>query len=199
MYCKNCGTELNEQAEFCSHCGVKAGESKVSIKIKMSPKKNLLAIVAAVLIVVIGVLCISAKGVNSSPEKVAAATVKSEYEADIKTMMKCFPSFTIKEIAVDKGLSMDASVSQVIKKVEEDYRYTTPQKVKIINTELVKEYNTSEYTIYRELHDYMTDKDYEAISSVAKVNVYFTVDGEEENKQLTCIKMKNKWYFLRNI
>ena len=199
MFCTNCGKELNEQAQFCPYCGVKAGESKANIKINILTKKNIIAIVAVVLVVAVGVLCIGANGVNSSPEKVAAATVKSEYEADIKTMMKCFPNFTIKEIAVDEGLSMDASVSQVIKKVEEDYRYTTPQEVEIIKTELVGEYDISEYTIYRELHDYMTDKDYDLISSVAVVNVYFTVDGEEENEQLTCIKMKNKWYFLRNI
>lgn len=25
MYCKNCGTMLNDNQEFCANCGVKAG------------------------------------------------------------------------------------------------------------------------------------------------------------------------------
>ena len=199
MFCRNCGAELDEQAQFCHQCGVKSGETKTNIKIKLPPKKNLIIIAAAILAVVIGVLCINPSTVNSSPEKVAAATIKSEYEADIKTMMKCFPEFTIKEIAVENGLSPDASRSEVAKKVEQDYSHTTPRKVEIISTEIVGEYDISQYTIYRELHDYMTDKDYDSISKIAKVNVEFVFDGNREEMQLTCIQMKNKWYFLRNL
>ena len=196
MFCKNCGAELNETSEFCRECGTKIGEQKADKKSPVGNRKHFYAMIVAVLALIV-FFCVRNNSVNSSPEKVAAATLKSEYEADIKTMMKCFPEFTIREIAAEESLPADASRNEVANIVKRNYRYETPQKVKIIETELVKEYDISEYTIFRELYDYMTDDDYASITKVAKVNVRFTVDNEEDSIQMTCIKMKNKWYFLR--
>lgn len=197
MFCKNCGTELNEAVGFCPQCGLKAEGTHINKKITVPRGKGLLAVVGVILVVIIA-LIYSANRVNSSPEKVAVAAVKSEYEINIKTMMKCFPEFTIREIAVDEGLSANASRNDVIKAVKEAYRYQTPQKVDIISTELVAEYDIEDYTIFRELFDYMTDEDYDLITKVAKVDVEFMVDGESGSVRVTCIKMKNKWYLLRN-
>lgn len=196
MFCKSCGTELNDTAEFCSQCGKKVGGTQITVKIN---KKSLFTIAVVILAAIIGLVFVTNNNINASPEKLAAAVIKSEYEIDIKTMMKCFPDFAIREIAVDEGLSENASRSEVAKKVQESYRYETPLKVEIIDTEIVGEFDISEYTIYRELYDYMTDNDYDMITEVAQVKVEFTVDGDEESVQVTCIKMKNKWYFLRGL
>lgn len=198
MFCKNCGIELNEAADFCPECGVKVEDLHISKKIVIPKTKRVFSLIIVVLAIIVTLICVKTTGVNSSPEKVAVATVKSEYEIDIKTMVKCFPEFTLKEIAEGLGLSEDASRSEIIREIEEDYRYETPQDIEIIRTELVSEYDISEYTIFREIYDYMTDKEYDSITKVAKVDVEFTVDGDREEIQLTCIKMKNKWYFLRN-
>lgn len=138
-------------------------------------------------------------GINSSPEKVAAAIVKSEYEVDVKIMIKCMPDFVVKELAVDNGLSENASRKEVIKAIQEDYRAVTPQNVEIISTQIAGEGTTEEYTIFRELFDYLTDKEYDSIEKIAKVDVECTVDGDDVSIQVTCIKMDNKWYFLRNL
>lgn len=198
MFCKNCGAQLNEKADFCPQCGLKIGDLHTHKKIIIPKRNGLISVVVVILAIIITLTFVKTNSVNSSPEKVAAATIKSEYEIDIKTMMKCIPNFTIREIAVDEGLSENASRSDVIKKVKEDYRYETSQKVEIVSSQLMEEYDINDYTIFRELYDYMTDKEYDLITKVAKVNVEFIVDGEENSIQLTCIKMKNKWYFLRN-
>lgn len=198
MFCRKCGTELNEKADFCTQCGLKIGDSHIHKKVIIPKRNSLIFLVLVILAIIITLTLVKTNSVNSSPEKVAAATIKSEYEIDIGTMMKCFPDFTIREIAVDEGLSENASRSEVIKEVKEDYRYETSQKVEIVSSQLMEEYDISDYTIFRELYDCMTDKEYDLITKVAKVNVEFIVDGEENSIQITCIKMKNKWYFLRN-
>ena len=163
----------------------------------MFKRSRLVALVAILLVIIVAGAYIKANSINSSPEKVAIATIKSEYEIDIKTMMKCLPDFTIKELADEEGLSPNASRSEVAKVVAKNYRYETPQRVKIIDTEIVGEYDISEYTIFRELYDYMTDNEYNSIDKVAAVDVNYTVDGIEESTQIICIKMSDKWYFLR--
>lgn len=198
MFCRNCGTELNEKADFCTQCGLKIGDSHIHKKIIIPKRNGLISVVVVILTIIITLTFIKTNNVNSSPEKVAVATIKSEYEIDIETMIKCFPDFTIREIAVDVGLSPDANRSEVIKEVKEDYRYETSQKVEIVSSQLMEEYDIGDYTVFRELYNYMTDKEYNLITKVAKVNVEFIVDGEEISIQMTCIKMKNKWYFLRN-
>lgn len=195
MFCKNCKAELNENTDFCSQCEIEINETPVH-KVIVPKRKRIIISAIIILVVAISLVCIKTYDVNSSPEKVAAATIKSEYEVDIKTMMKCFPDFSIREIAVDEGLAENAHRSDVIKEVEADYRHKTPQKVEITSTELIGEYDISDYTIFRELYAYMTDKEYDLITRVAKVNVGFNLDDKENSIQITCIKMKNKWYLL---
>lgn len=198
MFCKNCGIELNENAEFCSQCGKKVEESHTNKKIIVKNRKTIVAVAMIVLVAIIASIWIKSNNVNSSPEKVAAAVIKSEYEIDINTMIKCFPDFTIREIAVEEGLSETASRSEVIKKVKESYRYETPLKVNIICSELEGKYDVSNYTFFREIYEYMTNNEYKSITEVAEVSVDYFIDGEKESTQITCIKMKNKWYFLRD-
>lgn len=197
MFCRKCGAEINETARFCVQCGAEV--QPLPAKKKGFNKKYLFAVLAALLAIIVVVVCVKRNDVNASPEKVAVATVKSEYEADIKTMMKCFPGFTLKDIAVEEGLPVNASRKEIIKAVEENYRYEKPQKVVILKAEVVGEFDTEEYTIYRELFDNMTDRDYASITSVALVEVDYMVDGDKKSSKMPCIEMNKKWYFLRQI
>lgn len=197
MFCKNCGIELQEGVKFCPECGTDVNavaKKKINITVK---NKKILVIFSVILAAIIFLICINANGVNSSPEKVAAAIVKSEYEIDIDTMLKCFPDFTLKDIAVDEGLPSDASYNEIKNAVKKAYRYETPYKVKIVNVEEIGSYDISEYTIFRERYDFMTDSEYSSITKIAKVKVEFYVDGEADSETITCIKMKGKWYYLR--
>lgn len=200
MFCKNCGIELDENAEFCAQCDKKISEeSSVEKTVVITRKKWLIPVLTLALMVAIIFVLLKTSGINSSPEKVAAAIVKSEYEVDVKIMIKCMPDFVVKELAVDNGLSENASRKEVIKAIQEDYRAVTPQNVEIISTQIAGEGTTEEYTIFRELFDYLTDKEYDSIEKIAKVDVECTVDGDDVSIQVTCIKMDNKWYFLRNL
>ncbi len=200
MFCKNCGTELDLNAAFCPQCGKSVSDNQAVKKtIVISTKKFLAPVVALILIISIALLLIKPSNVNSSPEKVAVATIKSEYEADVKTMIDCFPEFVVKELAVKNGLSMNASRKDVVKEIQKAYRGAETKKVEIISTKVVGEGTTEDYTIFRELFDYLTDEVYDSIEKIAKVEVEYDVGDYQKTIKMTCIKIDNKWYYLRGL
>lgn len=209
MFCVKCGKEIAEGTQYCTNCGQAVnGERTASNQEAVLATKNtktnkgkgiILLAVLAVVAVVLAFVFIRASDVNSSPEKVAIAVVESEYEVDIEKMVKCVPDFTIREWAVRYGLSKNASRSEVVKEIKEDYRYEEPEKLKNIRAEVIDRYDIEDYIIFRELFDYMSDQDYDAISEVARVRVEFTLDGDDESVEVICIKMKNKWYYLKAV
>lgn len=197
MYCPNCGNEISDADAFCQSCGysVEIG-SKAKKQIAFN-KKSIFILLGIIAVVVLIFMVWQTNSVNASPENVAIAVVTSEYEADIDLMIKCFPDFTIRELAWEYGLPSNASRSDVKKELKKEYRYTESYKVSNAKAEVLGIYSMDEITIYRELYDDMTDEEYEKITAIAKVKVTFRVDGEAEDVQLTCIKMKGKWYLLR--
>lgn len=196
MFCPNCGSEMNDAATACSNCGYSQSD-EVTSKERNAKRKNVKWLLLIAALVVAAICLFTNAGINKSAENVAIAAVESEYEADIDKMVKVFPDFTIRELAADYGLSIDATRQQVANEIKRDYRFETPADIKIIDATVTREYDISEYTIFRESYDYMSEKDYDMISHVAKVEVRFYLDGEENSVTVTCIKMKNKWYLLR--
>jgi len=197
VYCPNCGNEISDADAFCQSCrySVEIG-SKAKKQITFN-KKSIFILLGIIAVVVLIFMVWQANSVNASPENVAIAVVTSEYEADIDLMIKCFPDFTIRELAWEYGLPSNASRSDVKKELKKEYRYTESYKVSNAKAEVLGIYSMDEITIYRELYDDMTDEEYKKITAIAKVKVTFRVDGEAEDVQLTCIKMKGKWYLLR--
>lgn len=209
MFCVKCGQEIVEGSQYCTNCGqpVNGGSTAPNqeavlatqnVKANKGKSKFWLAFLAVV-VVIIAFVFIRASDVNSSPEKVAIAVVESEYEVDIDKMVKCVPDFIIREWAVRYDLSENASRNEVAKEIKEDYRYEEPAKVKNIRAEVTDVYDIEDYIIFRELYDYMSDQEYDSISEVARVTVEFTLDGDDESVEVICIKMKNKWYYLKAI
>lgn len=196
MFCPNCGSEMNDTVAACSNCGYSRSNEAAS-KERNAKRKNVKWLLLTAALVVVAICLFANTGINKSAENVAIAAVESEYEVDIDKMVKVFPDFTIRELAADYGLSIDATRQQVANEIKKDYRFETPADIKIIDATVTREYNISEYTIFRELYDYMSEKDYDMISHVAKVEVRFYLDGEENSVTVTCIKMKNRWYLLR--
>lgn len=197
MYCSNCGKEISDADAFCQSCGSIAKTGTKEKKLIAFNKKSIVVILAIIAAVVLIFKVCQANSVNASPENVAIAAVTSEYEADIDLMMKCFPDFTIRELAWEYGLPSGASRSEVKQKIKEAYRYTEPCTVSDVKAEVVGIYSMDEITFFKELYDDMTDDEYKGITEIAKVRVTFRVDGETEDVQVTCIKMKGKWYLLR--
>lgn len=200
MFCSKCGVQFEQETNFCPNCGVNLKsdtQSKAKKQISIN-KKTLFLIVAAVAIGLVFLIAGNI-GVNSSPEKVAIAAVESEYEIDIDKMIKVFPEFTLRELADDYGLSFNASRNDIANEIKKDYRYVSPEEVHIIEAEVIEEYSLEEFLRYDDFYnDYMTDTDFEGISDIAVVDVYFTVDGDEERVQVDCIKIKGKWYLMRD-
>lgn len=201
MFCAKCGAELPNDAKFCKGCGerthINQEEKAASVLNGIKPNMKWIIIAAAAVLVVVFLLIFGGNGVNSSPESVAIATIKSEYEADTDTMVEVFPEFLVKQIAVENGLTKNASRGDLADALEEAYRRKTPKQVEILSTERVGEYTTDRYIIFRELYDYMTDEDYDDITKVVKVKVKFTVNGDTDSITLPCIEMNGDWYYLR--
>lgn len=193
MFCEKCGQEMKETDLFCVNCG-----SRTEKRAGVGVNKKYIAVIFAVVVVVAVIVGISnISNVNASPEKVAEAAVISEYEIDIDLMIKCFPDFTIRELALDYGLSPNAGRSEVKRAIKEAYRYEKAYTVSNIKTELLSCYDIEEITFLKELYDDMTNEEYEAITQIATVKVSYQVDGENESTQLTCVEIKGKWYLLR--
>ena len=223
MFCGKCGKELYGRVEFCPNCGTKINSNEsnniennndnsnsynynnsdnhnhVSNRKKSSYLKNKLAISLIFLILagVIVVVCVNYNSVNSSPEKLAIAVVESEYEIDIDKMVKCFPDFTIRAIAEKYGLSKDANLSKVVEAMKKAYQKEIPMQVEIIKTEIVDEYNSGEYILYRSLYDPMTDEEYQSITKIAKVKVELFLNGEETSITILSVEIDGDWYLLR--
>lgn len=194
MYCKECGKEVSLNSKFCPECG--AEQEKVGLSFSFTYGKAGLAVLAVlILVAVIIVLAAQTNGVNSSPEKLAAATVESEYEVDIDKMVKCFPEFTLHEFAEDYGLPENAGPKKIADKIKEGYRNVEPVKVKITDSTLIGSYN-KEDCIFPEMYDGMTREVYDSITDMARVRVEFELDGEAEQVSITCIEIKGKWYLL---
>lgn len=197
MYCENCGKELGEASVFCQSCGCSVKTDTKQKKQITFNKKSVVIILGIIAAAALIFKVCQARSVNASPENVATAAVTSEYEADIDLMVKCFPDFTIRELAWEYGLPSNASRSDVKQKIKEAYRYTEPSTVSDVKAEVVGIYSMDEITFFKELYDDMTDEEYEEITEIAKVKVTFRVDEKPKDVQITCIKMEGKWYLLR--
>ena len=197
MFCKKCGNELGDEALFCPECGTNVDDNEKKKKnFTLSTKKAIIVAVSFILIICVCIVIVVVNSVNFSPENVAVAVLTSEYEVDIDTMMKCFPEFTLREIADDCDLPTDASVREISNAVKKDYRFETPQEVKIISVKEIAKFDISEYDLDRE--EFMTYSEYVSIKKISVVEIDFFVDGERDTVEVTCIKMKGKWYFLRD-
>lgn len=67
MYCKNCGSPIDEHAVFCPHCGV---SQEMSAPVKKKDDTNVLAIVGFILsffVAIAGLVC-SVIGLKKAPE-----------------------------------------------------------------------------------------------------------------------------------
>lgn len=198
MYCVNCGKDISDADAFCPSCGSNVKTGLKRKKVTSFNKKSLVIILCIIAVVALILKLNQVNDVNASPENVAKAAVISEYEADIDLMVKCFPNFTIRELALEYGLAPNASRSEVKNEIKKEYRYSESYAVSNVKTEVIQIYDIDEFTFIEELYDDITDEEFEEITKIAKVKVTFEVDGESENVQATCVKIKGKWYLLRS-
>ena len=83
MFCKYCGSEIEDNSKFCEKCGKKldeavpAAEAENPVKKKKSKKKWIILAVAAVLVVVVLAAVIGSSGYDS--EKSTGNSGSSEY------------------------------------------------------------------------------------------------------------------------
>lgn len=194
MFCVKCGAELKEETNFCPECGaVQKREAQEKPHIKNKVPYLLLCAGIAVIVTVIILLCSS--NINSSPEKVAAATIQATYEMDVDTLVQTIPDFTIREQAYRYDLPETASRKQFVNAMKElvSQMGERSQTVKIISSEI-----SGHGRIRDMLWDYygMTRDEYDTITDYVIVDVECMIDGEERYFEVSCIEMNNKWYVL---
>ncbi len=203
MYCKNCGALLEDNVKFCSNCGTQLDVTK-----KQFDKTNItkiakiaIPILAVVVVITIVASLIGNGGVNSSPEKVAAAAVESIYLEDYEKMIECFADYMVSDYAERYGLSPDASRKDLVRYMEDqasEYENSddSKQKIKITDIETIDISILQDSVIYDDY--YYEDMSYSVLSTieqVAEIEVHFLIEGEEEWHQVICIEIDGKWYF----
>ena len=151
MFCKYCGSEIEDNSKFCEKCGKKldeavpAAEAENPVKKKKSKKKWIILAVAAVLVVVVLAAVIGSSGYDS--EKSTGNSGSSEYSEVItqppteaskyqKTNSYNIPCNGNSELAIEAanvfadkygGFSYDwnlTSVDASVSGMEGTYRYT---------------------------------------------------------------------------
>lgn len=194
MFCEKCGTELKEGELFCPGCGANIHNAEKDKKISIfKNKKVIIAIVSLLLALSIFTLFMVFNSVNYSPKKIATTWVESCYAVDIDSLVKCLPSFTLKEAANYYDLPTDASKREISNAIKKDYRYDVADEITIISVEEIRRYNVGRDDI--DFTRYMTISEYESIKKISEVEVCFLIDGDKRYETITCIKMKGKWYF----
>lgn len=194
MFCVKCGVELKEETNFCPECGaVQKPEAQEKPRIKNKAPYLLLCAGVAVIVTVIALLC--SNHINSSPEKVAAATIQATFEMDVETLVQTIPDFTIREQAHRYDLPETASRKQFVNAMKElvSQMGEQSQTVKIISSEI-----SGHGRIRDMLWDYygMTRDEYNTITDYVIVDVECLIDGDERYFEVSCIEMNDKWYVL---
>ena len=133
MFCKYCGSEIEDNSKFCEKCGKKldeavpAAEAESPVKKKKSKKKWIILAVAAVLVVVVLAAAIGSSGDDS--EESTGNSGSSEYSDNIPCNGNSELAIEAANVFADKSggssynwnlTSVDASVSGM----EGTYRYT---------------------------------------------------------------------------
>ena len=169
MFCKNCGNEISEDSLFCPECGTNVNSTHKNNKflVIIKNKKILIVIASVILISVIFILCISMNSIHSSPKKLATTWVESCYAVDIDSLVKCLPSFTLKEAADYYDLPTDASKREISNAIKKDYRYDVADEITIISVEEIRRYNVGRDDI--DFTRYMTISEYESIINISEV------------------------------
>lgn len=190
MYCEKCGRELPAGSAYCPECGE---ESKG--KAGRPAKKGIIAIGISVAVVVAAtVLSINLFSVNSSPEKVTETMFRAMYEADAKTMTKCYADYWLQGLTRQFDLPDDASRKEITNALARDWRYEEPIKITVKSCEVVEMYDKDEYRIYPK-EEGMSAEEYDSITKIAKVKIVFvTEENEKREATVTCYKMSGKWY-----
>ena len=209
MICPNCGIEKKtENAAFCVHCGHPFVKSSETMKKKAKGKW---AVLVAVVIAVIGIIVAFAvprdesgssdneDNIHKSAKKVAIAGFEAEYEGKAEDLIEAYPDFEIRHLAWSiLHIPEDSSKKEIVKALKEYFRYEDTYKIKILDAEVVSEWNVEDNPVYLDLFD-ETEEEYEQMQKLAKVEITFEEseeDGWERTVEVLCVKMNKKWYYL---
>lgn len=224
MFCRNCGTQMDEGVKFCPNCGTptegsmgNAGQGTApaapSTGKKKPPYVAIGAIVVAVVLIVAAIFGVrafmrddSGKEVSSesvekadSSEALIGKMVEGIMERDVEKIMSLYPEVVLEAIQEAEGLdSREELVDEMMSSIGDSDEWEDYDKIEY---EIIDEENIPEADI-EELRETMEDNDFEMNLQAAKwitCDITFIKDGEvdEENSgeiSFPIIKVDGDWY-----
>ena len=203
MYCKNCGNELTEGARFCIGCGVAVDgqgpeTSKKPKDFKMNKKLlvSFLVGVACIALVFGAISLFSGSTGFSSPEEAAESFVMGYFSGNAEKLISCVPDFMVREMARAYDVAED-DMDALIEAMEAEVRDSDVHNCVILGSNSNIDYS-NELSRYIEN---MRDGEYNAtpaelakIEEYQMVEVYCSVDNNNRDFIVFCVKYDGGWY-----
>lgn len=224
MFCRNCGTQMDEGVKFCPNCGTptegpmgNAGQGTAPAAPPTGKKKPpyvaIGAIVVAVVLIVVAIFGVrafmrqdSGKEISSesvekadSSEALIGKMVEGIMERDVEKIMSLYPEVVLEAIQEAEGLdSREELVDEIMSSIGDSDEWEDYDKIEY---EIIDEENIPEADI-EELRETMEDNDFEMNLQAAKwitCDITFIKDGkvDEENSgeiSFPIIKVDGEWY-----
>lgn len=212
MYCKNCGNKVDDDAVFCTKCGIKFSQKnakniKINTKKFKASKKIILIVVLALVIILLMLTGIKRIGTTGSAREVAVTSTKYLMEGKISKYYKLLaPPYKeymcgrdgwytdedefkkdIEDLKDDKKQKMISACGEPAKmKYNVDYTITCDaEQLNAVRSELARDYN------------YNPDD----IQDAMVVSITINATGPNGQSNWTdkngCVKIHGKWYIHR--
>ena len=209
VYCEKCGNEIDRNSKFCGKCGAKVNGSTLesmknsnSIMVNAPAKKKGrkyikpgIAIVALILVIVVGKLILSGTA-SSSVESPLKNQVTGINKQNQKVYAKSF---------TDKGKEyfLDSFSEEDFKESAEEYKKVTYEVNKVEEGDF---YDVWDALIirYYDMSDHEKEAWYGAIDEVKIVEATITYEykdggSDTRNEEFRMIKVNKKWYTIDSL
>lgn len=202
MFCKYCGTELDDNSNICAACAAKeqesaketAGAAKFATEV-MGKKSNMIIAAAAAAIVLI-VIILAAALSTPAYEKPVEYFITGISNGSYKTMKKAMPKFVIEELEDNSYFDMEDMIEEAHDEMIDEYG----KSVKL--TYKVKRKKSIDKDDLEDIED-MIDDYYDKEIKVSKgyelrVEMILKAKGESEKEKIdiNVYKINGKWYLL---
>ncbi|MGN1444209.1 MAG: zinc-ribbon domain-containing protein [Acutalibacteraceae bacterium] len=199
MYCKNCGTKLDDNDIFCSNCGTPRDPVLGEIKDKKALKNSTVILIAAVMIVLmigvtVGTVVHLKSGASDSYEGAVDAFISAAYrDFSIDEVSDLMNPDVLSYAAREADMSTDEYQDEIAEKLD-GFHEDCPDEVDMtyeITSEKVFDEDVDD------INEDLKDGGYRGAKvkayAVVKVTLNYS-DGFSEDDELMLLKIGNEWY-----
>lgn len=215
-FCSNCGSEIKEGTAFCSKCGARVGDAAQQTSDynqgtpnystnsygdgympgnKPNNNKMIGMAVVGVAAVVVLFLLFKFIGLFTTPayEKPIKYVCDGMEKGSAKTMMKAFPDYIVDQLEDNYG-DMDEFMDSMTENLEDSYGKRVKISFKVTDKEKIDKDDISD--LEDEIESYYDENVNikAAYNLEVEMKIKGSEDDDENDDELTVIKVGSKWY-----